>query len=339
MILRVIARGGATVASWIPLSAMLSSGPVSLVSRAALADCSVCPRECHVDRARGERGYCRAGDGFSLGAICAHCGEEPLISGPHGICNVFFTRCNLQCRFCQNAQISQNRDPIYERSLSLDEVIRRIESVLARGPSAVGFVSPSHVVPQMVEIIDALRQRGRDPTFVMNTGGYDKTEVLRALEGRIGVYLPDLKYMDADLARRLSDASDYPRVVAAALQEMYRQVGSEIAVDVDGNLRSGLVVRHLVLPGCVEDSKACLRFLARELSPWIHLSLLAQYSPTPPVASDPLLGRRLRQDEYDQVVAEAERLGFEHGWVQALDSAESYLPDFTRDHPFEGGLA
>jgi putative pyruvate formate lyase activating enzyme len=336
MILLAVARGSAAGASWIPSSVMECSGTVRCLSLAALADCTLCPRECHVNRTRDELGYCRTGNGFSLGAICVHRGEEPLIAGPHGICNVFFTRCNLQCRFCQNAQISRNRDPIYERSLGLDEVVRRIESVLDRGPSAVGFVSPSHVVPQMVAIIDDLRRRGRGPTFVMNTGAYDKTEVLRALEGRIDVYLPDLKYMDADLARRLSDASDYPRVAATALKEMYRQVGSEIAVDVDGNLRSGLVVRHLVLPGCVDDSKACLRFLARELSPRIHLSLLAQYCPTPLVAKDPLLGRRLRQDEYDQVVAEAERLGFERGWVQALDSAESYLPDFARDHPFEG---
>ena len=336
MILRTVARGSAAVAGWIPSSVMASSGPVPRLSLAALADCTLCPRECHVDRTRDQRGYCRTGDGFSLGAICAHRGEEPLISGPHGICNVFFTRCNLQCRFCQNAQISRNRDPIYERSLSLDEVVRRIESVLDRGPSAVGFVSPSHVVPQMVAIIDDLRRRGRGPTFVMNTSGYDKTQVVRALEGRIDVYLPDLKYMDADLAHRLSDAPDYPSVAATALKEMYRQVGSEITVDVDGNLRSGLVVRHLVLPGHVEDSKACLGFLACELSPRIHLSLLAQYASTPAVADDPLLGRLVRQDEYDEVVAYAGRLGFERGWVQTLDSAKSYLPDFTRDHPFEG---
>jgi putative pyruvate formate lyase activating enzyme len=168
----------------------------------------------------------------------------------------------------------------------------------------------------------------------MNTNSYDKVEALRSLEGLVDIYLPDLKYMDEALAARYSGAADYPQVAAAALREMFRQKGSNLLLNGDGRAESGLIIRHLVLPGHVENSKRCLRFIAEELSPAIHLSLLAQYQPTPATAGDPDLGRRLRPEEYEQVLEEMERLGFYRGWTQELDSAENYVPDFRRRHPF-----
>ena len=300
-----------------------------------LRDCVCCPRECHARRLDGELGYCRTGADFSIGAICVHRGEEPVFGGERGICNIFFTRCNLQCRYCQNRQISRNRGEILEYRLRFEEVIARVERLLETGTRHVGFVSPSHCIPQMKALIARLENRRPRPVFVMNTNAYDKADALRSLEGLVDVYLPDLKYMDSALSARFSDAADYPEIAAAALREMYRQKGSYLMLDADGHAESGLIIRHLVLPGQVENSRRCLRFIAEELSPSVHVSLLAQYQPTPEVAGDPDFGRRLRPQEYAEVVAELERLGFYRGWTQELTSAGHYAPDFAQAHPFE----
>jgi len=251
------------------------------------------------------------------------------------MCNVFFTRCNMRCIYCQNAQISRNRGPIMGREMTLTEVVEQIEEILETGISIVGFVSPSHVIPQMCAIIEAIRSDGLNPTFVMNTNAYDKVETLTSLEGMIDVYLPDLKYMDSDLAARYSATPDYPEVATAAIAEMYRQKGAQIELDNEGLIRSGLIVRHLVLPGQIENSKQCLRFVAEQLSPEIHLSVMSQYHPTEAVRDHPLLGRTLHSEEYDQVLDELDRLGLNNGWIQEMDSSTEYVPDFSSSNPFE----
>ena len=300
-----------------------------------LHDCTLCPRECHADRSTRKLGYCQSGVGYGIGAICLHHGEEPIISGKDGICNVFFTRCNMQCRFCQNYQISRNTGPIREQRLTLDEAVDQIERILDRDATAVGFVSPSHFIPQMMAIIASLEQRGRKATFVMNTNAYDKVETLSMLEGAINVYLPDLKYMDEGLALEYSHAPNYPQVATRALTEMFRQKGTKIELDEDGTIRCGLIIRHLVLPGQVKNSIECLRFIATDLSPDVHLSLMAQYHPIPAVSSHPTLGRTLDQEEYEEVLCEMDRLGFHNGYIQSLESPLAYLPDFSHPHPFE----
>ncbi len=297
--------------------------------------CALCPRACGARRAEGQLGYCRTGTGISLGAICVHRGEEPPICGHHGIANVFFTHCNLQCVYCQNHQISRNHGPIIEHALTLDQAVRAIEAALDRGVGAVGFVSPSHCIPQMKALIHALSPRQPRPAFVMNTNAYDTVEALASLEGLVDAYLPDLKYMDSDLAGRLSDAPDYPAVAADALGEMFRQKGSRLAIADSGYIESGLIIRHLVLPGQIANSKRCLRWIADTLSTDLHLSLMAQYRPTPAVAGHPDLGRCLRPDEYQEVLDEFHRLGFYRGWTQALASPDTYHPDFAQSHPFE----
>ncbi len=305
---------------------------------AAALPCVSCPRECRAARSRGKLGYCQTDAGISIGSICVHRGEEPVIGGAKGICNVFFTRCNLQCVYCQNYQISRNRGEIIEHKLSLSEAVAHINRLLETGVTSVGLVSPSHVIPQMKAIIHALSKRRPKPTFVFNTNAYDKVETIRSLEGVIGVYLPDLKYMSADLAARLSDARDYPDVATRAIKQMYRQKGAEIVLDDEGVIRSGLIIRHLVLPGQVEESRRCLRWIAEELSPSVHISLLAQYRPTPLVAGHPDINRRLRKNEYAVVLNTLESLGFDRGWTQELSSAENYSPDFAQSHPFEPSL-
>lgn len=305
-----------------------------LFSSAPLASCTLCPRQCGVDRGAGATGYCRIDDGFGIASITLHRGEEPVLSGTGGICNVFFGHCNLRCLYCQNVQISRNETVVKQGDWPLARVVGQIAALLATGVDRLGFVSPSHMVPQMVTIIKALHQRGHHPVVVYNSNGYDRVETLRALEEWVDIYLPDYKYSDPRLAGQWSGAADYPEVAAAALREMYRQKGNVLHLDDEGLARRGMIVRHLVLPGAVDNSLGALRFLAEKLSNRLTLSLMSQYQPIAEVAGLEPLGRTLLPGEYACVVAEMDRLGFENGWVQEFASAEIYNPDFTRDSPF-----
>lgn len=300
-----------------------------------LRDCTCCPRNCHADRYGEKLGYCQSGTGFSIGSICAHRGEEPVIVGRHGICNIFFTRCNMQCVYCQNYQISHRNAQILEQNLSLSEIVRQIENILDSGSHAVGFVSPSHFIPQVKVIIKALTARGRKPVYVFNTSSYDKVETIKSFDGIMDVWLPDLKYLDDKIGRAYSDTPNYPEIACAAIKEMFYQKGSSIWLDDNGCITSGLIIRHLVLPGRVENSKNVLRWIANELSPSVHVSLMSQYHPNPLVANHPRLGRILNYEEYEEVRAEFDRLGFYRGWVQEMDSPTNYQPDFKFEHPFE----
>jgi putative pyruvate formate lyase activating enzyme len=289
-----------------------------------------------VDRGAGPTGFCRTDDGYNIASVVVHRGEEPVLSGTKGICNVFFGHCNLRCLFCQNVQISRNESIIRRADWSLVQVCDAICSILGQGINRLGFVSPSHMAIQMVTIIQALRHRGYRPAVVYNSNGYDRVETLRMLEEWVDVYLPDYKYRDPVLAGRLSGAADYPQVAALALKEMYRQKGNLLHVDADGLVERGLIVRHLVLPGAMQNSLDVLRFLADNLSNRIALSLMAQYQPTAAVAGIAPLHRTLLPEEYAEVVEELERLGFVQGWVQDLASADCYNPDFTSSTPFGG---
>jgi putative pyruvate formate lyase activating enzyme len=299
-----------------------------------LHTCRICPRQCGVDRFAGATGFCRTGAGYAIAAITLHRGEEPVISGATGICNVFFGHCNLRCQFCQNHQISRNEHEIRGADWSLARVAEAIIAILATGVDRLGFVSPSHMVPQMVAIIEEIRQRGFNPVIVHNSNGYDRVETLRALEDWVDVYLPDYKYSDPVLAAQLSGANDYPEVAAAALVEMYRQKGNMLHLNDEGMAVRGLIVRHLVLPGAVANSLQALRFLVGTLSPRLTLSLMSQYQPTAAVANLPPLNRQLLPEEYARVVAEMERLGFTNGWIQEFASADYYNPDFNQKTPF-----
>ncbi|MGB5105313.1 MAG: radical SAM protein [Candidatus Zixiibacteriota bacterium] len=306
-----------------------------LAPLAELSDCSICPHECGTDRAGWKLGFCQSGVGFSVASIFPHKGEEPVISGTNGICNVFFNRCNMQCVYCQNYEISRNRETVAQETQSLEVILNQILNALNDGVKLVGFVSPSHYIPQMKVIMAALNEIRPGLRFVFNNGGYDRVETIKQLEGAIAVYLPDLKYMDDSLARRYSQSPHYPEVAKAALKEMYRQKGSNLWLDDDGVAESGLIIRHLVLPGEVENSKNVLRFIADELSPAVHVSLMSQYWPTPAVRDHPKLGRKVTAEEYEEILAEHARLGFYRGWVQELDSPDHYRPQFSEERPFE----
>lgn len=305
------------------------------ISFKALTACALCPRNCGANRFAGNSGYCRSGHEYAISSIVAHRGEEPPVSGLHGIANVFFSHCNLQCIYCQNFQISSNLSAGNSKYHHFEKVLSDLHRLLESGCSAIGFVSPSHQIPQMVSIIKAFENYRPRPVFVYNSNGYDRVETLKELEGLIDVYLPDMKYLDSSLASALSDAKDYPATARKALKEMYRQKGPVLHYLDENHVESGMIIRHLVLPGYVENSLNVLRFIAEELSPKVHISLMSQYYPVYKAMKRTDINRPLNKQEYDLVVAEAEKLGLTNGWIQEPESRDHYKPDFEHKHPFE----
>ncbi len=300
-----------------------------------LSCCQMCPGECRVNRNEDERGFCGAGSGLNVASICLHKGEEPVICGKDGICNVFFAGCNMRCLFCQNHEISSPGSFFPDQKQDLQSVLDQITGILSGGIRAVGFVSPSHVVPQVKAIIRGIHDRGFHPVIIYNTNSYDKVETLKSLDGLIDVYLPDFKYITPSLALRYSSTPDYPELALKAIKEIYYQKGSRLITDASGMAESGMLIRHLVLPGQTEESKKVLRTIAEELSPGVHLSLMSQYHPEGNLTEYPELNRTLYREEYESLIEFMNSLGFRNGYTQEMDSNQNYRPDFSKEHPFE----
>jgi putative pyruvate formate lyase activating enzyme len=219
--------------------------------------------------------------------------------------------------------------------MPLETVVQTIRKILTQTENIVGFVSPSHFIPHVKAIIEALRAEGFKPIFVYNTNGYDKADTLKNLEGYIDVYLSDFKYLQPELALAFSQARNYPEVAGLALKEMFRQKGPSLHINDRGLAESGIIVRHLVLPNAVENSLAVLKFISEEISSKLYISLMAQYYPTSAVKNIPQLNRTITEEEYDQVVEAFHHYGFYRGWVQELDSQQHLRPSFENDNPFE----
>ncbi|MDY0342141.1 MAG: hypothetical protein RBR28_01115 [Lentimicrobium sp.] len=300
-----------------------------------LNPCNICPRHCNAYRSVGQTGYCGAGGSSGVVSVCVHKGEEPCLSGESGICNVFFSKCNLRCIYCQNAQISAPELHCEIPELAYDEVVKHICICLDQGCTAVGFVSPSHQVPQMKHIIALLNECGRYPVIVYNSNGYDKLETLQSLEGIVDVYLPDFKYADDVLAKSFSGVTNYLQTATTAIKEMIRQKGRVLITNDKEEAVSGVIIRHLVLPGSINNSIGVLNIIAESFSPGMWVSLMAQYHPMPAVAAVPGLNRGLTASEYDRVINHREDLGMYNGYIQELESNTCYLPDFNELHPFE----
>lgn len=299
-----------------------------------LKNCSICPRNCHKNRFSDDLGYCNTDTSFNISSVTLHHGEEPVISGTKGICNVFFAHCNLQCSFCQNYQISNNKAGI-EVEQSLEQILLRITKLINQGAHAVGFVSPSHMIPQLKIIIHALRKNRYSPAIVYNTNAYDKPETIAGLQELISVYLPDYKYADKDLAARYSGAANYPETALKAIREMYRQKGSTMITSDEGIAESGLIIRHLVLPGHTANSFGVLENIAEHISPNVHISLMSQYYPTLHVSKVSPLNRKVYLEEYLKVIKHMEMLGMLKGWIQEPESSSGFIPDFNKTNPFE----
>lgn len=297
--------------------------------------CNNCPRSCNVSRTDTELGYCNTNNSVNVSSVCIHNGEEPVFGGDNGICNVFFSNCNMQCVYCQNYQISGNNDLSFNKEFTIDEIVKEIKKYIPSKTNYLGFVSPSHQFHQTIEIIEKLNSEGITPTTVYNTNCYDSLENLKTYGKYFDVYLPDFKYADNNLSKEYSDTPDYFEVAKEAIKEMYNQKGSDLVLNEDETIKSGLIIRHLVLPGNIENSKKVLKFIAEELSTDISISLMSQYNPTLNVKDFSPLNRTLSQGEYYEVIDELDELGFDFGWMQELDSSENYNPDFEQSHPFE----
>lgn len=297
--------------------------------------CGCCPRHCAVDRV-ASLGFCQAPLAPEVASVCVHGGEEPPLSGSRGVCNVFFAHCNLQCIYCQNLDISRaivSPHKIFYHSI--DEVVSRIETILPQCENIVGFVSPSHYIDSLPVIVQRLHDDGFFPTVVYNSNGYDDIDALRRIEPYVDVYLPDMKYQDPALALRLSHVADYPERAGDAILEMCRQKGSGLLCDEHGLAFRGLIVRHLVLPGHVDNSLRVLDWLADHLPLNLHVSLMAQYYPPEGSTLPPPLNRTLSPVEYQQVVSHYQSLGFYNGWVQELSSNETFRPHFESQNAFD----
>ena len=295
--------------------------------------CECCPRRCGINRLKGKTGFCRVGSGIQISHAGLHFGEEPPISGTRGSGTIFFSGCNLRCVFCQNYQISQEFQQARTGTLTIDELASEILRLQDKGAHNINFVSPSHMIYQMAAAIQSAKAHGLVLPVVYNSNGYDSVDALRQISGLVDIYLPDIKYLNNELGKKYSHVDDYADIVPGVLTEMLNQTG-QMEMDDDGIAVRGLLVRHLVLPGCLENSRQCLRFL-KELSPDIHVSIMSQYSPQYKAHDFPGINRTLTKNEYDEITDYALELGLEKAFIQELESQSCYLPDFDQKRPFD----
>lgn len=275
------------------------------VAYAHLSICDVCALECPVDRRAGKLGACKTGERARVSSYSAHMGEEDPLRGWRGSGTIFFTRCNLRCQYCQNHDISQ-ADTGYE--VEPEELAAMMLDLQGRGCHNINFVSPSHVVPQIMAAVLVAAQAGLHVPLVYNTGGYDSLTMLRLLDGVIDIYMPDMKYADAKIAHRYSKIPNYPQVNQAAVRVMHRQVG-DLQIDAHGIAMRGLLVRHLILPNNLAGSDRIVRFLAEEISPHTYLNLMDQYRPEFRAHHIPELNRRITPSEHQQAIQWAQAAG------------------------------
>ncbi|MCL2335694.1 MAG: radical SAM protein [Endomicrobia bacterium] len=277
--------------------------------------CTICPRKCKADRNKGQKGLCKTADKIFIASSNVHTGEEPPISGERGSGTIFFTNCTMACVFCQNYPISQLGNG---REVSLDEIVDAMLDLQGKGVHNINFVTPTHYSAQIAKAVFNAKKQGLKIPVLYNCSGYESVETLGLLEGTIDIYLPDIKYSDNEIAYKYSGVRDYVEVNRAALKEMKRQVG-DLRVDDEGIAVKGLIVRHMVLPGNVENTKKSLEFIANELSPDTFVSLMAQYHAAHKSNMFPELSRGLTQEEYDEAVDCLESLGLHNGWIQELE--------------------
>jgi len=270
-----------------------------------LENCDLCPRKCGVNRLRDEKGVCKTGKKAVVSSFGLHFGEESPLVGNSGSGTIFFTHCNLGCIFCQNYDISHQGygNPVDEEYLV--KVMLRLQSM---GCHNINFVTPTHVIPQIVKAVSLAAEDGLNLPLVYNSGGYDSAETLKILDGIFDIYMPDFKYSKPDVAKRYSNAPDYPEVVKSALKEMYRQVG-DLVMDSRGIAQRGLLIRHLVLPDDQAGTSEAMRFISEELSVNSYVNVMEQYRPEYKACEYPPLDRRITKDEFLKAVKVAKDNG------------------------------
>ncbi len=287
--------------------------------------CTLCPRECGAHREKGETGYCRMPVKPHGARAALHDWEEPCISGTRGSGAVFFSGCTLRCVFCQNHEIAAGIVGKPITNMRLSEIFLELQM---QGAHNINLVTAGHFLPSVTAALKRAKELGLQIPVVYNSSGYEKPESLCCLEGLVDVWLPDYKYESSSLAERYSHAPDYPVWAKRAVEEMVRQAGVPV-FDAEGMMQRGVIVRHLVLPGCVSDSKDVLEYLQDTWGEKIWVSILRQYTPLPQVRAYPELDRKVTEEEYEEVVDYARFLGMRQVYIQVEDCArESFIPAF-----------
>jgi putative pyruvate formate lyase activating enzyme len=279
-----------------------------------LKDCTLCPRQCHVDRMSGETGVCKTGRRAVVCSFHAHFGEESPLTGENGSGTIFFTHCNLLCSFCQNYEISHDGEG---QKVTGNQIAWMMMQLQERGCHNINFVTPSHVVPQILSAVHDAIHQGLSVPLVYNTGAYDCVETLKMLDGVVDIYMPDLKFMDAGIAEETCGAGDYPDIARAAVREMHRQVG-DLRINSSGIAEQGLLVRHLVLPDDLAGTRQVMQFLVRQISPDTYVNIMPQYRPCGRARETKGLERPVTGKEFEAALAAGQEEG-----IHRFDSRRS----------------
>lgn len=277
-----------------------------------LASCRLCPRHCKVNRIKGELGHCRSPAEMLISKVFAHFGEESPLVGVHGSGTVFFSGCGLRCVFCQNFDISMRSEGVESSSETLAKVMLELQE---RGCHNINLVTPTHYVPRIVKALSRAADLGLVIPIVYNCSGYESVEVLRLLDGIIDIYMPDIKFLEIALSTKFCNAPDYPEVVRKAVTEMHRQVG-DLITDPSGVASRGLIIRHLVMPSCLENTKKVMRFIHDEISKDAFVNIMSQYYPCHRAFEYPEIARRITGEEYRSALKIAEDLGLRRAGIQ-----------------------
>lgn len=291
-----------------------------------LEKCEICPHRCKINRIDGKIGRCKSTDKIKIALVSVHNYEEPCISGENGSGTVFFSNCNLNCVFCQNYEISQ-------QGLGKEITIQQLADIFInqqnKGVENINLVTPTSYVIQIIEAIKIARSKGLKIPIVYNTNGYENIEIIKMLDGYIDIYLPDLKYIDNDIGKKYSKIDNYFEVASKAIKEMYNQVG-KYKFDNRGIMQRGIIIRHLILPNNIENSKKVLKWIEQNMPQDIYVSIMAQYFPTYKAKEICELDRKLTIDEYEEVENYLYSLNLENGYIQELgEHEEEYVPKWT----------
>jgi len=274
-----------------------------------LKACTLCPRQCKMNRLKNELGYCKAGAALTVSSSFPHFGEEQPLVGRSGSGTIFLTHCNLKCNFCQNCDISHQG---VGESISIQQLSRMMLSLQMQGCHNINFVTPTHYAPQIVAALPYAIQMGLELPIVYNCGGYESVEVIKLLDGIVDIYMPDAKFSSSEYAYQFANAPDYFDVLKATLQEMHRQVG-ELKLE-NGIAYQGLLIRHLVMPNDVAGSEEILKFIAEELSTESYVNIMSQYHPCFEAVDEPLINRRISSTEYHRAIELAKKFGLHRGF-------------------------
>lgn len=290
-----------------------------------LEKCELCPHRCKVDRKSGKIGRCKCNDKIKIALYSLHYYEEPCISGKNGSGTVFFSNCNLNCKYCQNYKISQLGKGEY---ITIEKLADIFIAQQKNNANNINLVTPTMYVEQIIEAIKIARKKGLRIPIIYNSNGYENIETIKMLNGYVDVYLPDLKYADNNLAKEYSNINDYFEIATQAIKEMYNQVGAPI-LDENGIIKRGLIIRHLVLPEFIDNSKKILKWLKENIDSEVYISIMAQYFPAYLAKEDKYINRKLTKKEYKEIENYVYELNFENGYMQDLgEHEEEYVPDF-----------